>query len=1294
MPYPRSPRPIPTRSRPRGSCKSPRASCTWLAALLLAAAAGAASAGDAPRLDVLFLGDKGHHEPEKRFSWLEATLMQAGIHATYTENLGDLTAANLGKYDALMVYANIDKVSPEQEQAILDYVESGHGFVPIHCASACFGNSKALVALIGARFKTHKTAVFAPVIIDHDHPIMKGFAGYEGWDETYVHSDHNEQGRTVLAVRDENGVKEPWTWVRTQGKGRVFYTASGHDERIWQNAAYRELLVRGTAWAAGPKGEAILAAVSGAAPGGDQRPPLVYEPRPTVQNYEKRTPAPQYQLPLSPADSMRYTRTEAGFELQLFASEPDIVKPIAFTWDHRGRLYVLESVDYPSTFTEQWQGHDRIIICEDTKGTGKADKFTVFAEGLNIATGLTFANGGVLVTQAPNILFLKDTDGDDKADVKEVVMTGWSKGDTHAGPSNLHYGFDNLIYGCVGYSGFSGEVGGAKLAFRMGPFRFTRACDRMEFLGQYNNNTWGMAFNEAGELFGSTANNAHHFYTPIPIPAFKGVKGMEGNEKLYQSVKMDAHYAAHPLTDKIRQVDVFGGFTAAAGQNLYTARAFPEKYWNRCALVNEPTMHLLHQGFLKRDGSGWTEDGDGLNLLASEEQWVAPVHAEVGPDGAVWVADWYNFIIQHNPTPSRDHGGFDTKTGAGGAHVNPLRDHEHGRIYRIVAKAAKPAPALRLDPADAAQLVATLKNDNLFWRLTAQRLLVERGKTDVVPALVAACADQAVDAVGINGGVIHALWTLHGLKALDGSNAPALAAAVAALRHPAPSVRRNAAQVLPPTPESAKALLASGILADQDLNVRLAAFLAAAAMPASDELGAALFAQSQRSEVIADRYLPTALRIAAARHSAGFLAAELASAVKLPVVGGDGAPENAANLLANPGFEDGQIDQPTAWTRTTYGGEAQFRIVADGRTGRCAEISSDAGGDVGWMIKQPVKPRTAYRLTGWVKTKDIKGAAGALFNLNGNPARSPAQTGTKGWTRLTMDFDSEDRTSVEINCLFGGWGKSTGTAWYDDLALVELGASNANAGGAPGETERLVARNASGLPLPAQDALLARLGTADAGLAAAIIDGLAAGWSEPAAGNAPGTPGAAEKTVLVALAGKLAPANQRRLGALAEIWHLREGLPGLAGAAPEQPVAKKDPVKPLPPEQQKRFDSGKSRYLTLCIACHQPNGMGLPAVAPPLVGSSWVTGPEGHLARIVLNGVKGPIEAAGTKFALEMPPLKEVLDDVAIAEILTYVRHEWGNDAPPVETNTIKALRKAEAERSKPWTAEELLKVP
>src|SRR5262245_31979501 len=182
-----------------------------------------ASAQEASRpIKVLFLGDNGPHRPAERFRQLHPVLAKRGIDITYTDKADALDPKVLASYDGLIVYANTTKITPAQEKALLDFVEGGKGFIPIHCASYCFLNSPKYVALVGAQFKKHGTGTFRTVIAEPDHPVMKGFKGFESWDETYVHTRHNEEGRTVLEYRAEGKEKEPWTWVRTQGKGRVF----------------------------------------------------------------------------------------------------------------------------------------------------------------------------------------------------------------------------------------------------------------------------------------------------------------------------------------------------------------------------------------------------------------------------------------------------------------------------------------------------------------------------------------------------------------------------------------------------------------------------------------------------------------------------------------------------------------------------------------------------------------------------------------------------------------------------------------------------------------------------------------------------------------------------------------------------------------------------------------------------------------------------------------------------------------------------------------------------------------
>jgi putative heme-binding domain-containing protein len=235
----------------------------------------------------------------------------------------------------------------------------------------------------------------------------------------------------------------------------------------------------------------------------------------------------------------------------------------------------------------------------------------------------------------------------------------------------------------------------------------------------------------------------------------------------------------------------------------------------------------------------------------------------------MWVVDWYNYIVQHNPTPR----GFET--GKGQAYVTDLRDKRHARVYRIVYDgpgASYPA-LLSLKDATPAKLVETLADTNLFWRRHAQRLLVERGKLDVLPGLMELAAKQQVDELGLNVGAIHALWTLHGLGALDGTNAEGLQAAIAALKHPAAGVRRNAIAVLPSTAEAVAAVVAAGALEDSDPQVRLAALLAIADGPPQATVGTSLVDALIEPRSSSDRWIADAAVCAAATNAEDFLQA-------------------------------------------------------------------------------------------------------------------------------------------------------------------------------------------------------------------------------------------------------------------------------------------------------------------------------------------------------------------------------------------------------------------------------------
>ncbi len=825
-----------------------------------APAADAASPKGRP-LAVLFLGDRGPHRPFERFVQLAPVLAGRGIELTYTDQASDLNAETLGKYDALAIYANTTQISKEQERALLDYVAGGGGFVPLHCASFCFLNSPEYIALVGAQFQKHGTGQFELTVADPDHPILKGLEPFRTWDETYVHSKHNTKDRHVLQTRDDQTGREPWTWVRTQGKGRVFYTAYGHDARTWGHPSFHDLVERGIRWAAN-KG-AVFDSRPRVAEG---LPPFEYEKAeiplytPGARWGTLGEPIRRMQKPLAPEESIKHLALPGGLEAKRFVSEPQIGKPITMTWDHLGRLYVAETVDYPNEMQPKGQGRDRISLVEDTDGDGRADKVTGFAEGLSIPTSLCYANGGLIVAQAPDMLFLRDTDGDGKADERKVLFTGFKTNDTHAGPSNLRYGLDNWIYAIIGYAGFAGEVGGEQLSFRQGFFRFRPDGSKLEFLRSTNNNSWGVGISEEGLLFGSTANGCPSVYMPIPNRYYESVKGM-APAVLANMADSNRFF---PITENVRQVDYHGGFTAGAGSALYTARTFPRNYWNRTAFVAEPTGHLVAAFTLHQDGTDF-HSHNAWNLVASDDEWTSPILAEVGPDGQVWMIDWYNFIVQHNPTPE----GY--RTGKGAAYETPLRDRTHGRIYRIVAKDGKPSDQPKLSKDDPKGLIAALKSDNMFWRLHAQRLLVERGEKDVKDDLLKIIGqDTSRDALGLSPAVIHALWAANGLGVLDGVEPSLAGVQEAAFTHPSSSVRRNAALAFPPN-VAAPLIVKHELLKDGEKLVRLAALLALADADAGDTAAGAVASAVFGGAVDQDRWLPDAAASAGARNASKFL---------------------------------------------------------------------------------------------------------------------------------------------------------------------------------------------------------------------------------------------------------------------------------------------------------------------------------------------------------------------------------------------------------------------------------------
>ncbi|HMC12274.1 MAG TPA: PVC-type heme-binding CxxCH protein, partial [Pirellulaceae bacterium] len=347
-----------------------------------------------------------------------------------------------------------------------------------------------------------------------------------------------------------------------------------------------------------------------------------------VPHHQDRPPGPA----LSPQEAIAKMAVPAGFTVELVASEPDIVNPVAMTFDERGRIWITESLEYPRK--APGAGGDRVKVLEDTDGDGRADKFTVFAEGLNIPSGIAVGYGGVWVANSPDILFYPDADRDGKSDgPPQVVVTGFGRSDTHELPNSLTWGPDGYLYGLNGVFNHS-HVKYAKdnPNFREDHpgWQFTCACFRIhpvtrefEIFCEGTSNPWGLAFDPEGSAFVSACVIDH----------------------LWHLVRTGYYHRQGgpypPFTWKIDSIVKHKHQKAAyCGLEYYDSDAYPEQYRNKLYMGN---IHggCINVDKLQRDGSTYFATGE-PDFLTANDAWFMPVAQKTGPDGCLYILDWYD----------------------------------------------------------------------------------------------------------------------------------------------------------------------------------------------------------------------------------------------------------------------------------------------------------------------------------------------------------------------------------------------------------------------------------------------------------------------------------------------------------------------------------------------------------------------------------------------------------------------------------------------------------------------------
>jgi putative membrane-bound dehydrogenase-like protein len=518
-----------------------------------------------------------------------------------------------------------------------------------------------------------------------------------------------------------------------------------------------------------------------------------------------------------------------ALEISLFAHEPDVVDPVALTFDEEGRVFVVEMRDYPYGIGPEHKPGGTIRLLEDTDGDGKVDRSVVFAEGLSFPTSIAPWAGGVIVTAPPEVIFLKDTDGDGKADVREVLLKGFRLGVTDSNVNGLRWGLDNRLHGVNGGNGgtiLSTRRPGPGAPLRNLDFSFVPATG--DFTPTFHTSGgFGLVFDDWGRSF-VTYNINHLQQRILPVRAlarFPGFPPVEATVSISDHGDMARIFPVSEPETRVNHPEQSGHFSSAGGMGYLGLPGYPGDLPGS-VFVCDVVGNLVHRDVLQPDGpifvarrASAEQAGE---FFGSRDAAFRPVGLELGPDGALYLLDMQRDVIEHpDYIPEKVKATLNLRAG-----------EDRGRIYRITPKGGRPAMRPRLREQTGPGLVGLLAHSNQWWRVTAQRLLVERGDRSVVGLL----RDLARGSEPL--GRLHALWTLQGLGALDE------AAVERALSDPQPGLRENglwlADGLLPGSERLRQRVLA--LAADAQPRVRLAAALTlgqlepAAARPALQQI--------------------------------------------------------------------------------------------------------------------------------------------------------------------------------------------------------------------------------------------------------------------------------------------------------------------------------------------------------------------------------------------------------------------------------------------------------------------------
>ncbi len=478
-----------------------------------------------------------------------------------------------------------------------------------------------------------------------------------------------------------------------------------------------------------PKNLAVAAALAAAMIAQPAGPCLAQKPHEVIPHAQDRPPGPA----LSPHEAIAKMTVPEGFSVELVAGEPDIVNPVAMTFDEKGRIWITESLEYPRQ--EPGPGRDRVKVLDDTDGDGKADRFEVFIDGLNIPSGVAVGHGGVWVANAPDILFIPDADGDLHPDgPPQVIVTGFGRDDTHELPNSLTWGPDGWLYG------WNGVFNPSHIAYRGKTHDFTCAIFRIhpktrdfEVFCEGTSNPWGIAINENGDFFASACvidhlwhmvEGAYYIRQGGPYPPFTWPMGSIVDHRHQKAAYCGIHY-----------------FDSPAYPEAFRGKLFMGNIHGNCVNVDS----------LERNGSTYKAKAT-PDFLSANDAWFMPVVQKTGPDGCLYILDWYDRYHCYQDA-NRDPAGI---------------DRLKGRLYRVRYKDTPRRASFDLATEPDEALIQDLGSPNVYDRDIAQRLLTERLLGGKAGSKTRAALEVLVlDDSASRKARMHGLWTLVGSGTLD-----------------------------------------------------------------------------------------------------------------------------------------------------------------------------------------------------------------------------------------------------------------------------------------------------------------------------------------------------------------------------------------------------------------------------------------------------------------------------------------------------------------------------------------------